>query len=38
MRLMQRDGIHPNRAGVAAIVGHIGPAVLELAARARARS
>ncbi len=38
MRLMQRDGIHPNRAGVKAIVEHIGPAVLELAALARERS
>lgn len=37
MRLMQRDGLHPNRAGVAAIVAHIGPWVLELAALARAR-
>ena len=38
MRLMQRDGIHPNRAGVAAIVDHIGPVVLELVAVARQRS
>lgn len=38
MRLMQRDGIHPNAAGVAAIVDHIGPVVLELVALARARS
>lgn len=37
MRLMQRDGIHPNRAGVRAIVEHIGPAVLELVALARER-
>jgi acyl-CoA thioesterase-1 len=38
MRLMQRDGIHPNAEGVQAIVGHIGPVVLELVAEARARS
>jgi acyl-CoA thioesterase I len=38
MRLMQRDGIHPNRAGTKAIVEHIGPAVLELVALARERS
>lgn len=38
MRLMQRDGIHPNGAGVAAIVDHIGPVVLELVALARQRS
>ena len=38
MRLMQPDGIHPNAAGVEAIVGHIGPVVLELVAEARARS
>ena len=38
MRLMQRDGIHPNRAGVEAIVDHIGPVVLELVAAARERS
>ena len=37
MRLVQRDGLHPNRAGVDAIVEHIGPTVLELAALARAR-
>jgi acyl-CoA thioesterase-1 len=37
MRLMQPDGIHPNAAGVQAIVDHIGPVVLELAAEARAR-
>jgi lysophospholipase L1-like esterase len=37
MRLMQPDGIHPNAAGVEAIVGHIGPVVLELVAAARAR-
>jgi len=37
MRLMQRDGIHPNAEGVAAIVDHIGPVVLELAAVARKR-
>ena len=37
MRLMQRDGLHPNRAGVAAIVDHIGPVVLELVALARER-
>jgi acyl-CoA thioesterase-1 len=36
MRLMQPDGIHPNAAGVQAIVDHIGPVVLELAAEARA--
>jgi acyl-CoA thioesterase-1 len=38
MRLMQPDGIHPNAAGVQAIVDHIGPVVLELVAEARARS
>jgi acyl-CoA thioesterase-1 len=38
MRLMQPDGIHPNAAGVQAIVDHIGPVVLELAAAARGRS
>ena len=38
MRLMQRDGIHPNAAGVAAIVDHLGPVVLELVAAARERS
>ena len=38
MRLMQRDGLHPNRAGVVAIVDHIGPVVLELVALARERS
>jgi acyl-CoA thioesterase-1 len=38
MRLMQPDGIHPNAAGVEAIVDHIGPVVLELVAQARARS
>lgn len=37
MRLMQPDGIHPNAAGVQAIVDHIGPVVLELVAEARAR-
>ena len=37
MRLMQRDGLHPNRAGVKAIVEHIGPTVLELVALARVR-
>lgn len=34
-RYMQPDGIHPNAAGVAVIVGAIGPAVAELVARAR---
>jgi acyl-CoA thioesterase-1 len=38
MRLMQRDGLHPNAEGVEAIVGHIGPVVLELVAEARRRS
>lgn len=33
--LMQRDGIHPNAQGVAAIVAAMGPAVMELVARAR---
>lgn len=33
--LMQGDGIHPNAAGVEAIVADIGPAVLELVGRAR---
>lgn len=33
--LMQPDGIHPNRAGVAAIVADIGPVVLELIAGVR---
>ena len=37
MRLMQPDGIHPNANGVQAIVGDIGPVVLELVAEARAR-
>ena len=37
MRLMQPDGIHPNAEGVEANVEAIGPAVLELVARARAR-
>ncbi len=35
MLLMQGDGIHPNARGVEAIVEHMGPSVLELAARAR---
>ena len=35
MRLFQSDGIHPNAKGVTAIVGHIGPVVLELADEAR---
>jgi acyl-CoA thioesterase-1 len=35
MRLMQRDGIHPNAEGVEAIVDHIGPVVLELIAATR---
>lgn len=30
MRLFQRDGLHPNADGVAAIVGDIGPVVLDL--------
>ena len=38
MGLLQRDGVHPNSAGVAAIVDHIGPVVLELVAAARQRS
>jgi acyl-CoA thioesterase-1 len=37
MRLMQPDGLHPNAAGVEAIVEHIGPVVLELVAEARLR-
>lgn len=37
MALMQQDGMHPNAEGVAAIVGDIGPVVLDLVARARAR-
>lgn len=37
MALMQRDGLHPNAAGVAAIAAHIGPVVLDLAAEARTR-
>ena len=35
MRLFQSDGLHPNAAGVQAIVDHIGPVVLELVAEAR---
>jgi acyl-CoA thioesterase-1 len=35
MALMQPDGIHPNAAGVEAIVDHMGPVVLELVAEAR---
>jgi acyl-CoA thioesterase-1 len=35
MTLMQRDGLHPNAAGVQAIVDHIGPVVLELVEAAR---
>jgi acyl-CoA thioesterase-1 len=35
MGLMQPDGIHPNAAGVEAIVAHIGPVVLKLVAEAR---
>jgi acyl-CoA thioesterase-1 len=35
MALMQPDGIHPNAAGVEAIVDHIGPYVLKLVAEAR---
>lgn len=35
MALIQPDGLHPNAAGVAAIVADIGPAVLHLAADAR---
>lgn len=34
-RMMQKDGIHPNAAGVAANVEAIGPAVLRLVERAR---
>jgi acyl-CoA thioesterase-1 len=37
MRLFQSDGLHPNAKGVAAIVEGIGPSVLELVERARAR-
>jgi acyl-CoA thioesterase-1 len=36
MTLMQSDGLHPNARGVAAIVDHIGPVVLELVDAARA--
>jgi acyl-CoA thioesterase I len=36
MRLMQSDGLHPNAAGVQAIVDHIGPLVLDLVEAARA--
>jgi acyl-CoA thioesterase-1 len=36
-RMNQRDGIHPNEAGVNAIVAGILPKVLELVAQARAR-
>ena len=35
MGLFQSDGIHPNAEGVTAIVEHIGPVVLDLAAEAR---
>lgn len=35
MRLVQSDGLHPNAQGVEAIVDHIGPVVLDLAAEAR---
>ena len=35
MRLFQADGLHPNAEGVSAIVEHIGPVVLQLAAEAR---
>jgi acyl-CoA thioesterase I len=35
LALMQADGIHPGAEGVAAIVEHIGPAVLQLVAAAR---
>ncbi len=38
MRMMQPDGIHPNAEGVTANVEAIGPAVLQLVARARART
>jgi acyl-CoA thioesterase-1 len=37
MGLFQPDGLHPNAEGVAAIVEGMGPPVLELVARARAR-
>ena len=37
MRLFQPDGLHPNAEGVAAIVEGMGPPVLELVERARAR-
>lgn len=37
MTLFQPDGLHPNADGVAAIVEGMGPAVLELVERARAR-
>jgi acyl-CoA thioesterase-1 len=31
--LMQADGIHPNKAGVAAAVAALGPAVIDLIGR-----
>jgi acyl-CoA thioesterase-1 len=37
MRLMQPDGLHPTAEGVALNVAAIGPSVLELVERARAR-
>jgi acyl-CoA thioesterase-1 len=37
MRLFQPDGLHPNAEGVAAIVEGMGPPVLQLVERARAR-
>ncbi|MER2510565.1 MAG: arylesterase [Amaricoccus sp.] len=38
MRLMQGDGLHPNAAGVDAIVEGIGPAVLDLLAEVRKKA
>ena len=37
MKLMQRDGIHPNKDGVAKVVADIGPLVEKLIARAQAK-
>ena len=37
MRLLQPDGLHPTAEGVALNVAAIGPQVLELVARARAK-
>lgn len=37
-RLLQPDGLHPNAAGVEAVVQEIGPVVIELVEKARERS